>query len=312
MKRDKIQLIHRIIGILGVILILGTLGCSGESKRNSSALGTSLKIGVMPDTGATPFIIAKEMGFFENIDVDITLFRNAQNRDAALATGELHGASTDVLAAIFYEDGGLSMQITSYTESDYRMVSSPKKNAEELKGAKAVAGISKDTVIDFTTSLIGKIYNMDIVPVILPQIPVRLEMLRNGELDVATLPEPLATAAIVSGGESIASTIELGLYPGVMVFSKKFIQNNPEAIEAFYDGYNRAVEYINSTPQSEYYDIVAKALDFPDSVAPVMVFPEFSPASLPEDKDFDPVMEWAIEQGLTRSQYSVTDLIYEK
>ncbi len=312
MKKAKTQLIHSVLIVLGFMFILSTIGCSDSSKKNSSGLGTSLKVGVMPDTGATPFIIAKEMGFFENIDVDITLFRNAQNRDAALATGELHGASTDVLAAIFYEDGGLSMQITSYTESDYRMVSSPKKRAEELKGSKVVAGISKDTVIDFTTSLIGGTYNMDIVPVILPQIPVRLEMLRNGELDVATLPEPLATAAIVSGGESIASTIELDLYPGVMVFSKKFIQDNPEAIEAFYDGYDRAVEYINSTPQSEYYDIVAKALDFPDSVASVMTFPEFSPASLPQPKDFDPVMEWAIKQGLTTSRYSVTDLIYKK
>ncbi len=312
MKKAKTQLIHSVLIVLGFMFILSTIGCSDSSKKNSSGLGTSLKVGVMPDTGATPFIIAKEMGFFENIDVDITLFRNAQNRDAALATGELHGASTDVLAAIFYEDGGLSMQITSYTESDYRMVSSPKKRAEELKGSKVVAGISKDTVIDFTTSLIGGTYDMDIVPVILPQIPVRLEMLRNGELDVATLPEPLATAAIVSGGESIASTIELDLYPGVMVFSKKFIQDNPEAIKAFYDGYNRAVEYINSTPQSEYYDIAAKALDFPDSVASVMTFPEFSPASLPQPKDFDPVMEWAIKQGLTTSRYSVTDLIYKK
>ncbi len=312
MKKAKTQLIHSVLIVLGFMFILSTIGCSDSSKKNSSGLGTSLKVGVMPDTGATPFIIAKEMGFFENIDVDITLFRNAQNRDAALATGELHGASTDVLAAIFYEDGGLSMQITSYTESDYRMVSSPKKRAEELKGSKVVAGISKDTVIDFTTSLIGGTYNMDIVPVILPQIPVRLEMLRNGELDVATLPEPLATAAIVSGGESIASTIELDLYPGVMVFSKKFIQDNPEAIKAFYDGYNRAVEYINSTPQSEYYDIAAKALDFPDSVASAMTFPEFSPASLPQPKDFDPVMEWAIKQGLTTSHYSVTDLIYKK
>ncbi len=312
MKKAKKTLIHGIIGVLGLILILGTTGCFGGSENESSELNRPLKVGVMPDTGATPFIIAQEMGFFEDIEVDITLFRNAQNRDAALATGELDGASTDVLAAIFYEDGGLEMQITSYTESDYRMVSSPQKRADDLRSGKVSAGISKDTVIDFTTSLIAETHTIDITPVILPQIPVRLEMLRSGELDVATLPEPLATAAIVSGGESIASTVELDLYPGVMVFSKKFIKTYPDAIEAFYLGYNRAVEYINSTPQSEYYDIAAKALDFPDSVASVMSFPQFSPASLPADKDFDPVMKWAIQQGLTTSQYAVDDLIYRK
>ena len=56
----------------------------------------------------------------------------------------------------------------------------------------------------------------DINKVIIPQIPTRLEMLQNGKLAAATLPEPMASIAIYNGGRLLKSSDDLGINPGVI------------------------------------------------------------------------------------------------
>ena len=70
----------------------------------------------------------------------------------------------------------------------------------------------------------------------IPQIPVRLEMLKSGQIDAATLPEPLASVAVKAGATVISSTDNLGINPGALLFTKETIQSKNAEIAAFYRG----------------------------------------------------------------------------
>lgn len=295
-----------IIGLLTLIVVLGS-GCAREKENEV------LKIGVMSDLGAAPFIIAEEKGYFEDlgVDVEITVFKSATDRDTAMQTGNLDGAMADMLTIVFYSDADFKAKMTSQTYGSYVMVTSPKVKKSDFESAEAInIGISANTVIDFATDQIAlnNAFADKIETVAIPQMPVRLEMLGAGELMAATLPEPLATVAVGDGGEAVASTLDLGLQPGVFIFTEAAIDDQKEAIEKMYEGYNQAVNYINTTDQTEFMDLLVEKLGFPPTLKAFFDFPELSTAQMADEVTFRTVLSWMNDKGITTSNYEFADV----
>ena len=83
-------------------------------------------------------------------------------------------------------------------------------------------------------------------------------LIGKGEIDLAILPEPKATATLVSNA-SLGLKISLNLSTewekvsdesepltmGCIVFSKNFVDNNKETVDAFLAEYKASIEYIN-------------------------------------------------------------------
>jgi len=116
-------------------------------------------------------------------------------------------------------------------------------------------GISKNTIIEYLTDRILESANIDVnspKKVAIPKIPTRLEMLTNGKLDMATLPEPLASTALSTGGKVLSSSDKIGVNPGVMIFTKESITSNPKEIKALYKAYNKAVVYLKRNKPERY------------------------------------------------------------
>ena len=122
------------------------------------------------------------------------------------------------------------------------------------------------------------------------RLPTRLEMLNNGKLDMATLPEPLASTAIASGGKVLSSSDKLGINPGVMIFTKDAIASKPEEIKALYRAYNKAVEFIKEEKPESYIDFVIKEAGFPETVKNTLILPNYSKASMPPEKELEEVL----------------------
>jgi NitT/TauT family transport system substrate-binding protein len=296
--------------VLMLMMLVTALIASGCAKEETPQ---SLKIGVMSDIGAAPYIIAKENGYFDalGLDVEITVFKSATDRDTAMQTGNLDGAMADMLTIMFYNDAAFDAKITSQTYGSYVMVSTPtldKSGVEALD--KIEVGISANTVIDFVTDQIAADAGIleKVSTVAIPQMPVRLEMLAAGELDAATLPEPLASAAVLSGGEAMMGTLDLGLQPGIFIMTEKSIEEKSEAIEKLYDGYNQGVDYLNTTEQSVYIQLLIDQLGFPPSLADSFDFPELSKAQVADEVTFGTVQSWMKGRALTTSNFSFSDL----
>jgi len=269
----------------------------------------------MPDTDSVPFLIAQEKGYFadEGLDVEIKPFKSAMDRDSALQSGNLDGAVSDMLAAAFAKSGGFDVKITSATDGSYKLIAGKGENVKavaDLQG-KDVA-VSRNTIIEYVADQILMKNNMtgeSVNKVVIPQIPTRLEMLQNGKLAAATLPEPMASIAVYNGCQYVTGSDELGINPGVMVFTDKAVKDKAESIRAMYRAYNRAVKYLNETDRSEYIDFVVEKSGFPPVAKEALKMPQYHEAFLPAESDLAGCMDWLTGKQLITKGYSYKDIV---
>lgn len=303
----------KIISLLSAfILIISLSSCSFGKKTIKE-----LSIGVLPDVDSIPLIIAQQQGYFEKegIKVNIVQFKSAKDRDSAFQAGKIDGAVSDVLAAAFAKEGGFDVKITSMTNGSYKLLvnkNSKISKIEDLKG-KSIA-ISKNTIIEYACDMMLKEANVsfdDVKKSVIPQIPVRLEMLQNGKVDSAVLPDPLATVAVKNGASVLNSTDKLNINPGVLIFSSSSINSKRMEIKSFYSAYNKAVEFLQNKPVESYIDVLTEKAGFPDDVKDSIILPKYTKALLPSNKDVEDVIRWLYDKQLIKNEYKFNELVDE-
>lgn len=304
-----------LVAILVFVLGISIIGCSNNQPEDvSSKELQELTIGVMPDVDSIPFIIAKHNGYFkeEGIDVKIEHFKSAMDRDTALQTGNIDGAISDMLSVVFLNDNGFNVKITSKTNGSFKLIAGKDSNISDLENVNNKSiGISKNTIIEYLTDRIMKDSNIDPESpekVAIPKIPTRLEMLDNGKIDMATLPEPLASVAISKGGKSLSSSDKLGINPGIMLFTVDVIESKPEEIKALYRAYNKAVDYLKKEALESYVDVLIEEAGFPGIIKDTLTLPDYSRAVMPSEEEFIQVLDWLKSRDLTDSNYSLEEL----
>lgn len=292
-----------------------TKSSTNNSANTSTAPKKTITIGVLPDTDSVPFVIADKKDYFteEGVQVKLEHFSSAKDRDSAFQSGKLDGVITDVLAVAFAVEGGFDVKITSKTDGNYKLLAAKSSGINSLKDIKGKSiAISKNTLIEYATDKLIQSANYtenDIRKEIVPQIPVRLEMLQNGKVDTATLPEPMATLAVKNGAIVIDSTDKHGINPGVLAFTSKTLTENSNEIKAVYKAYNKAVEYINKEPVSNYVDILIKEIGFPEDMKNAIQLPKYTKAEMSKEKDITEVIQWLKSRDLIKKNYEFKDLI---
>ncbi|WZL72263.1 MetQ/NlpA family ABC transporter substrate-binding protein [Clostridiaceae bacterium 35-E11] len=308
--------------LLGVCVLFSFAGCSNKKEVAQDHGGMkdldTMTIGILPDVDSIPFVIAQEKGFFheEGVTVNLEHFKSPVDRDSALQSGNLDGAISDVLAAAFAHDNNFKVKIISMTNGSYKLLAGKDSEIIDLQGLKGKdVAISKNTIIEYTTDqiLIEKgLTGEDIHKVVIPKIPARLEMLQNGKIDGATLPEPLATIAIKSGAKLLNSSDRLGINPGVLIFTSQSVEEKAQEIEAMFRAYNKAIDYLKKEPIENYIDLLIEKAGLPEAVRDVIELPDYTKATLPTEKDVVEVIKWLYDKQLIKKQYGFQDLVEEK
>ncbi|KYZ75649.1 ABC transporter substrate-binding protein [Anaerosporomusa subterranea] len=275
----------------------------------------TITLGILPDVDSIPFIIAQEKGFFreQGLTVKLQSFKSAMDRDSALQSGNLDGAVSDILAAAFAKEGGFSTVITSLTNGSYKLIIHKDVSAASIKDLKGKdVGISKNTIIEYVTDKMlteAGLTSGDINKAIIPQMPARLEMLKNGKIAAATLPEPLATIAVNNGAKILNSSDKLGVNPGVLLFTAKSTKEKSKEIQAMYQAYNKAVDYLSREPAANYIDLLIEKGGFPKEVKGNIVLPAYTKATAPAPKEIESVVEWLQTKQLIKKAYTYQDLV---
>ncbi|MTI65981.1 MAG: transporter substrate-binding domain-containing protein [Firmicutes bacterium] len=306
-----------ILTILTLILTMSILGCSKDNKTSASSQELQpITIGVMPDVDSIPFIIANHNGYFkdEGLDVEIMHFKSALDRDSALQAGNLDGAISDMLAVVFFNDSKFNVKITSKTNGSFKLIAGKNSNISKLEeiNNKSI-GISKNTIIEYLTDRIINTSNINISldKVSIPKIPTRLEMLKNGKIDLATLPEPLASVAVANGSKILNSSDKLGINPSIMLFTEDAISSKKREIKTLYKAYNKAIKYLKKEPLENYVQVLINDAGFPESIKNTLILPDYNKASMPSKKEFNEVLDWLKSKDLTTSTYSFNELCDE-
>ena len=308
----------KVIAMVLMLLLTLSAGCGSSTQQQAQKKDLQeITIGLMPDTDSLPFLIAQEKGYFaqEGLKVNIQQFKSAMDRDSAMQSGNLDGAVSDMLAVAFAKSGGFDVKVTSYTDGSYKLIAGKEdtvKTVQDLAGRDVA--VSKNTIIEYVTDQIlvqQKMTEDSIHKVVIPQIPTRLEMLQNGKLAAATLPEPMASISVKNGCHYITGSDELGINPGVILFTAKAADSKKAEIQAMYRAYNKAVEYLNTADRSEYIDLVVEKGGFPPAAKEALQLPKYHEAALPKETDVTDCINWLNQKQLIHETYSYQDIVLD-
>lgn len=299
-----------LIAAVAAMCLLG--GCS-KPKANDKE---TIRIGMMASSDVVPFVMMNENKITDKygITVELETFTSSKDRDAAFTAGELDGVLTDLIGVCMYQNADFDVRITGITDGDFILAAGKDTgigSIEDIKG-KSIA-ISENTLIDYTLDNILTYNTMasdDVVKEIVPRIPDRLELLRNGKVDLGLMPEPFATLALNDGAIYLGSANEMGLFPAVSAFSKKAIDEKGDAIKNLYLAYDEAVAYINDNDISKYEDIVIKAVGYPEEMAGKIELPVYRENVLPSEDEFYEAVLWASERGLCKEELAYNETTY--
>lgn len=290
-----------------IIFLITFTGCGSRGTKK-------VVIGVMPDVNSVPFIVADQKGLYkeQGADVEVQMYMSAVERDAAMQAGKIDGEMSDILSAVFSMQEGFQVRMTSVTEGDYVLLAGKDSGIRQIQDfSDKEIGVSTNTIIEYAAdSMLMKngLPSEKIKKTSIPKIPVRLEMLQNGKLNGACIPEPLSDLAEAEGARVIARSSEQGLAPSVMVFSKASIDQKKDEIRKVYKAYNAAVQQINNNPES-FKDLVIEKAKFPEELRPILKFPGYHQAVAPEERDIRNVMDWMKSKGLLKQNLEAGDMI---
>ena len=307
--------LKKIIALAMTAVMTASMVACGSKKEEVQTEKTKLTVGVMGSIDAVPLVIAEQNGYFEEegVDLDLQIFKAANDRDAALQAGELDGVLCDETAISIYQNSDIDMKITGTTNGSWTLVAGKDSGITsfcDLKGKKV--GISKNTMIEYLAddiALSNGLEVSDIEKVAIPAMPARLEALKNNQIDAAILPAPFNDTAVADGGVEITKIYNKDIMISVTAFLQEVIDKDANAIKGFYNAYNKAIEFINSNDISEYEDIIISTVGYSEDMRGNIVLPEFKTNYLPAEENVQNVLDWSKEKGLLTKDITAKDVM---
>ncbi|MCB0077501.1 MAG: ABC transporter substrate-binding protein [Anaerolineales bacterium] len=317
---------------LFALLLVASVACSGNNatpattpdrgETRNEPSGEPIRIALLPITDSVPFYVAEAEGYFDEAGVSVELVpvSSAPDRDILFQSGEAEGMLTDLVSTVVVNAGdGPDLVIVRQMRSAFDdepmffLVSGPDSGistVEELAGQEI--GISENSIIQYYTErlLTREGLTLDQIAVTgVPQLPIRLQLLMEGQLPAAVLPDPLASLAVLQGATIVASdAAHPEISQSVLAFGSETIANRHDEVAAIVQGWDRAVAAINADPAA-YQDVLIANTNVPEPLQAQYSLPRFPEQALPSAAQIDDVNAWAMEKGLIETAQRADALV---
>jgi ABC-type nitrate/sulfonate/bicarbonate transport system substrate-binding protein len=222
----------------------------------SIAGGQALKLTVSyTGVGPTqlPVWVAKETGIFNRNGLDVQLIRaQAATSVMALLSGALNmiqGAAPAVVQSNLRSFGTVYVA-AGYVGFEYWLMSQREiKSAEQLKGGLlGVSGLTgaSATATQLVLRKLGLVPGKDTSVIVIGSTPERLIALRSGKIQATLLNPPTTFIAQREGFNVLADLGTLPFQNNGVVTTRKFINDNPEAVRRYVRSQIEAVHLMKS------------------------------------------------------------------
>lgn len=293
--------------LLSVLVLAGLTGPESFAKEPAK-----IRFGALPVLQCLPIYVAQDKGLFAKagVNVDVIPFNTAAEKDIALSTRNIDGYFGDLVTPIVLKGNGRDVSIvaTNYdTAHDRRMFAilgkpgGPYKSLSEL--ASVPIAISSNTVIDYVTETLLKSKGVPkdkYMTVETKNIGLRMQMLMSGQVEAATLPEPLVTAAIAKGAALLADDSALAASQTILAFSGPFLKKHGSSVKAFLKALDEAGALIKADPDSV-RSVMVEHVRLPDPLKATYPVPRFPKLHAPDKDAVNSIAEWLKNRGVIKS-----------
>ena len=266
--------------LLVAVLVLG--GC-GQKPSPSQVL----KVGVMPAVDSLPIFVADQMGIFEDLglDIEVEVYTNAMDRQSALQAGGLDGAMTDVIGLVNNVHNGFDIKVTTSTDGVFPILYNSKNTSKET----LVAGMMEVSVTNYLSDEFLK--DVTFTKEYITDLPARLEMISKGSLDLAVIPEPMASMGALNGLDKYVMELNDAYSPEVMVFNQKAIDSKNKELKLFHQGYKIALETIEKDPSAA-RQLLVDTLALNPAILDDFVLPTYNKVRVPSQEYIQKIIDW--------------------
>jgi len=290
------------------------MGGSAPSKK------VVIRFGALPVLQALALYVAQDKGIFSRLGVNVELipFSAAAEKDIALSSGNIDGYFGDLVTATVLKGNGRDVAVvaTNYdTRRDRRMFGVVVKPGSKHKILSDLAGVpvavSSNSVVDYVTETLltsAGIPANQIETIEAKNIGLRMQMLLSGQVEAATLPEALLTAALAKGAVLLADDSGLSASQTVLLFTGPFLKKHPDSVKAFLKAINEANRLINSEPDTV-RAVMVEHVRLPEPLRDSYPVPRFPDLHAPDKKAVANIAGWLRKRGVIRPQLTYDQIV---
>ena len=304
-----------------LVLVLFAVLLSACGGAASTQEDPTLKIAVLPVLDALPMYVADAQGYFKEagIKVEFLPVASAAERDQVMQAGQVDGMINDLTSTVFFNKDAPKIAVVRFARTaslDKPLFSllagknSGITTPDQLQGVEI--GISQNTVIDYWTQRVlenAGLATSDIKTINVPAIPDRLQLLNEGQLKAAVLPEPAATLAEQGGAIRVIDDSSLpSVGTSEISFSLNSLQSKPETVKKFLAAIEQASADVNNEP-ARWDSLLSDKRLVPALLIGKYALPQFPTASVPSEAQLKDVMAWMIAKGLIKQEVPYGQLV---
>ena len=321
---------HRVLaGVLAAIAILvglclmpsgsshSGLTAEEQAQRDSAALHVAL----MPVHDCFPAFYAQRMGIYDRLGLDLRILTlQAQlDTDTALTRGRAELIYSDLARAIFMQQDTTPLRAVAATEGTLQLITARRGRVRQLNQLKErMVAVARHSITDYWSDRLTDTARMARADIFRPQINnvrIRTDMLCNGTMDAAFLPEPYASEALLRGNTQNFTTKELTPQLVAFVASEAATTDSTRRrqLQLFCQGYDEAVELLNRGGVRDTLAAMYKQLcQTPDTLIDTLLkaTSRFTPLRAPQQSDADAALQWLQSRGKVKKGYHADKLLF--
>jgi NitT/TauT family transport system substrate-binding protein len=314
MKQKRCVKKTALAGLLMVALIMTGLPINLGAQTDHS-----LRVALLPILDTFPFYVAQARGYFDQYAVTVKAIpvSSGLERDQLMQSGAIDGMLNEMATTANFNREQAQVRIVATARKAYphyplfRILSAPGSGLSSPADLKGVPiGISKNTIIEYVTDRLlaaGGLRPEQIAKKSVPAIPERYQLLLQGQLKAATLPDPLAKSALEAGAGSVIDDSAHPLYSiSVLSFNLKTLETKANAIRQFLKAWNQAAQDINTDPDS-FRGLLLQKIRVPNNIQQTYRIPPFPLREIPGAESWADVMDWMVSKGLLKAPIPYKD-----
>jgi NitT/TauT family transport system substrate-binding protein len=261
LKSRRSTLIYTVLFIVSLVVMAACINPAVVTTKET----TRVRVGFSAWTGWFPWQVAQEQGVFtaQNAAVDLKWFDGYLESISALNAGQIDANSQTLGDTISAVSRGSDLVVVlvndNSTGNDKIIVSSEINTVDDLRGKKVAA--EEGTVDHFL--LLKGLAKRGLTAKDIQFIPLETKnaaaAFLAGEVDAVAVFAPFTTEALKRSGSKALFTSKD--FPGAisdhLVFSRKFINDNPQQVQAVVDSWFATLDYLNANPEKA-AEIMAK------------------------------------------------------